>query len=253
MVPRVSCLSGFPPQELVGVCAPFGDPPQVPRLVPVRQHHHGTANQWHVPVGISGVGHRSASAPRHQTVVYSPSGLVRRDHPQTASAAGSREAVKIIVEEMVNPTQPLADLLMILDKLEWPTRPHPALNPHIEVLHPRAVLPLSVAFLARWIVCHLQSWRMIRGGRLPMRMPPPPTTRWAPRVTILVHPPGQGPSVLHLLRVYPEPPVILTLTSKVQPLLRALPGPMNTLAIRHHVLLWDASVVHTLATQDHFQ
>ena len=86
-----------------------------------------------------------------------------------------------------------------------------------------------------------------------MRMPHPPTTRWAPRVTILVHPPRQDPSVLHLLHVHPEPLVILTLTSEVQPLLRALPGPMKTLALRHHVLLWDASVVHTLPTRDRFQ
>ena len=86
-----------------------------------------------------------------------------------------------------------------------------------------------------------------------MRMPPPPTSCKAPRVTILVHPPGQDPSVVHLLQVHPEPLVILTLTSEVQPLLHALPGPMNSLAIRHHVVLWDASVVHIAPSQDHFQ
>ena len=75
----------------------------------------------------------------------------------------------------------------------------------------------------------------------------------APRVTFLVHPPGHDPSVLHLLQVHPHPLIVLTLPTKLQPLLRALPGPMGTLAIRHHVLLWDASVVHTLPTQDHFQ
>ena len=111
--------------------------------------------------------------------VYSPSGLIHRNPPppRTADATGSRDAVKIVLEEM-NPARPLADLLMVPDTLEWPTRPHPALNPH--VLHPRAVLPLSVAFLVRWTACHLQSWRMNAGGRLPMRLPPPPTSCWPP-------------------------------------------------------------------------
>ena len=64
----------------------------------------------------------------------------------TTSAARSTEAVKIILEEWINPTRPLAHLLMILDTLEWPTQRHPALNPHMEVLHPRALLPLLVVF-----------------------------------------------------------------------------------------------------------
>ena len=57
----------------------------------------------------------------------------------------------------------------------------------------------------------------------------------------------------HLVQVHPGPLVILTTASELQPLLEWLPGPMSTLAIRHHVLLWDPVVVHTLPTQDHFQ
>ena len=79
---------------------------------------------------------------------------------------------------------------------------------------------------------------------------PSPDHPLGPRVTILVHHPGQDPLVLHALQVPPEPLVILTLTFEVQPLLRALPGPMNILAVHHHIFLWDASVVHTLPSQD---
>ena len=83
--------------------------------------------------------------------------------------------------------------------------------------------------------------------------PPPPTARWAPTVTFLVHPNLQDPSIAHLVQVHPGPLVILTTASAVHPLLLMLPEPMNTLAIRHHVLLWDAAVVHTLPTQERFQ
>ena len=62
-----------------------------------------------------------------------------------------------------------------------------------------------------------------------MQMPPPPTTRWAPRVTILVHLPGQDPSVLHLLQIHREPLVILTLTSKVKVKVKCS-GDLQTLA-----------------------
>ena len=83
--------------------------------------------------------------------------------------------------------------------------------------------------------------------------PPPPATRWAPTVTFLVHPNLQEPSIAHLMQVHPGPLVILTIATALQPLLLMLPEPMNTLAIRHHVLLWDAAVVHTLPTQERFQ
>ena len=56
-----------------------------------------------------------------------------------------------------------------------------------------------------------------------------------------------------LVPVHPGPVVILTIATALQPLLLMLHEPMNTLAIRHHVLLWDAAVVHTLPTQECFQ
>ena len=71
-------------------------------------------------------------------------------------------------------TGTLTDLLMVFDTLEFPSRPHPSLNWHVSVLAARVVLPLSVAFLARWVTCHLQDWHMIARGVLPMRNPPPP-------------------------------------------------------------------------------
>ena len=83
--------------------------------------------------------------------------------------------------------------------------------------------------------------------------PPPPTARRAPTVTLLVHPNLQDPSIAHLVQVHPGPLMVLTIASALQPLLLMLPEPMNTLAIRHHVLLWDAAVVHTLPTQERFQ
>ena len=75
---------------------------------------------------------------------------------------------------MVDHTRTLTDLLMVLDTLEFPARPRPSLNPHMPVLTAGVVLPLSVAFLARWVTCHLQAWRMIAGGVLSMRRHPPP-------------------------------------------------------------------------------
>ena len=82
---------------------------------------------------------------------------------------------------------------------------------------------------------------------------PPPTARWAPTVTFLVHPNLQDPSIAHLVQVHPGPLVILTIATALQPLLLMLPERMNTLAMRHHVLLWDAAVVHTLPTQERFR
>ena len=48
----------------------------------------------------------------------------------------------VVLETMAGPARPLTDLLMVLDTLEWPTRPHPALNPHVAVQHLQTVLPL---------------------------------------------------------------------------------------------------------------
>ena len=72
--------------------------------------------------------------------------------------------MRIILETMVDPTCDLYGLLLVLDMLEFPTRPHPSLNAHVSVLTSRVVLPLSVAFLARRVTCHLQDWRMVAGG-----------------------------------------------------------------------------------------
>ena len=72
-------------------------------------------------------------------------------------------------------------------------------------------------------------------------------------MTFLVHRNLQDPSIAHLVQVHPGPLVIPTIVSALQPLLQMLPGPMNTLATRHHVLLWDTAVVHTLPSQDRFQ
>ena len=85
----------------------------------------------------------------HRATVYSPLGLVR-DHAQQAS----RDHVRVILETMVDPTRDLYALLLVLDTLAFPTRPHPSFNPHVFVLTTRVVLPLSVAFLARWVTCH---------------------------------------------------------------------------------------------------
>ena len=196
--------------------------------------------------------HTPSPLPPHRWTVFSPSGLVRSAHPSSATRDGTSDRVRVVLEAMADGSPSLTDLLMVLDTLEWPTRPSSTLNPHVSELCAH-VLPLSVAFLARWTTCHLQHWRMLAGGQLPMRMPPPPSARWAPTVTFLVHPNLQDPSIAHLVQVHPGPLVILTIATALQPLLLMLPGPMNTLAIRHHVLLWDAAVVHTLPTQDHFQ
>ena len=196
--------------------------------------------------------HTPSPLPPHRWSVYSPSGLVRSPHPSSAAQDGTGDRVRVVLEAMADGSPSLTDLLMVLDTLEWPTRPSSTLNPHVAELRTH-VLPLSVAFLARWTTCHLQHWRMVAGGRLPMRMPPPPTARWAPTVTFLVHPNLQDPSIAHLVQVHPGPLMVLTIATALQPLLLILPEPMNTLAVRQHVLLWDAAVVHTLPTQERFQ
>ena len=112
-------------------------------------------------------------SPLHMTV-YTPSGLVSRPEEIRTPHPSARDRVRLILETMADHSRTLVDLLLVLDTLEWPTRPTPSLNPHVHVLTAKKVLPLSVAFLARWTTCHLQGWRMVAGGLLPMRMPPPP-------------------------------------------------------------------------------
>ena len=111
--------------------------------------------------------------PLHVTV-YSPSGLVSHPGGLQTPRPMARDHVRLILETMADHSRTLVDLLLVLDTLEWPTRPTPSLNPHVHILTAESVLPLSVAFLARWTTCHLQGWRMVAGGLLPIRMPPPP-------------------------------------------------------------------------------
>ena len=112
-------------------------------------------------------------SPLHVTV-YTPSGLVSHPGELQTRRPSARDHVRLILETMADHSRTLVDLLLVPDTLEWPARPTPSLNPHIHVLTAEKVLPLSVAFLARWTTCHLQGWRMVTGGLLPMRMPPPP-------------------------------------------------------------------------------
>ena len=94
---------------------------------------------------------------------------------------------------------------------------------------------------------------MVAGGLLPMRMPPPPPPGGAPLVTFLVRRELGVPSTAHLLRARSGRVIVLTSTPQVHALLQLVPGPMNSMTIRDHVLLWDNSVVHTLPGQDRFQ
>ena len=82
---------------------------------------------------------------------------------------------------------------------------------------------------------------------------PPPSARWAPTVTFLVHLDLQDPSAAHRLQVQRGPLGILTIPAALQPLLLMLLEPMNTLAMGHHVLMWGTAVVHTLPTQERFR
>ena len=107
--------------------------------------------------------HTPSPLPPHRWTVFSPSGLVRSAHPSSATQDGTSDRVRVVLEAMADGSPSLTDLLMVLDTLEWPTRPSSTLNPHVSELRAH-VLPLSVAFLARWTTCHLQHWRMLAGG-----------------------------------------------------------------------------------------
>ena len=111
--------------------------------------------------------HTPSPLPPHRWTVFSPSGLVSCAHPSSATHDGTSDRVRVVLEAMADGSPLLTDLLMVLDTLEWPTRPSSTLNPHLSDLCAH-VLPLSVAFLARWTTCHLQHWRMLAGGRLLM-------------------------------------------------------------------------------------
>ena len=125
--------------------------------------------------------HIPSPLPPHRWTVFSPSGLVRSVHPASAARDETHDRVRVVLEAMADATPSLTDLLMVLDTLEWPTRPSLTLNPHVSEHRTHVVLPLLVAFLARWTMCHLQHWRMLAGGRLPLRMPPPPLHSGPPR------------------------------------------------------------------------
>ena len=65
---------------------------------------------------------------------------------------------------------------------------------------------------------------------------------------------GGPPSPLPLpqYRSLPSPLIVLTSTPSVLAVLQLVARDMATLAVRDQVLLWDASVVHTLPRQDRF-
>ena len=65
-------------------------------------------------------------------------------------------------------------------------------------------------------------------------------------MTFAVRPNVQEPSTAHLIQSLPSPLIVLTSTPSVHAVLRLVARDMATLAVRDHVLLWDAAVVHTL-------
>ena len=71
-------------------------------------------------------------------------------------------------------------------------------------------------------------------------------------MTFAVRPNVQEPSTAHLIRSLPSPLIVLTSTPSVHAVLQLLARDMAILAVRDHVLLWDAAVVHTLPRQDRF-
>ena len=156
----------------------------------------------------------------------------------------------LILETMVNTSLDLTGLLLVLDTLEYPTRPHPALNPHVSVMSHRTILTLSMAFLGRWVTYHLQA--LITGGLVSMsiRPPPPPKGPLAPRVAFVVCPDLSSPCVGHLIQALTDPLLVLTTGPQVHALQRLVPFSLNTLAILDHVPLWGDSVVHTMPRQD---
>ena len=133
---------------------------------------------------------------------------MRRHEQHARSHPSARHCVRLILQTMVDPTRTLTDLLLVLDTLEYPTRPHVTINRHVSVQHTCSVRPLLVAFLACRTTCHLQSWRMVVRGRLPLRTP---AARWAPQVMFLVRPDLGNPFIAHLLQGLPG--LLLVLTS----------------------------------------
>ena len=172
---------------------PLGDPPPLPRpIFPAS----GTA------LAITLETNTQVLAPLrpHQATVYSPSGLARHEGRRATG-----DHVRLILEMMVDQTRDLTDLLMVLDTIEYPTRPHPSLNPHVSLSNPRIVPPLSVAFLAHWVTRHLQAWLMVSGGRLPVCMPRPPPPI-GPQSDVARTPEPSGPGVTtHALRTLRPP------------------------------------------------
>ena len=83
--------------------------------------------------------------PPHRWTVFSPSGLVRHRRPSSAAPEGTSDRVQVVLEAMADATPSLTDLLMVLDTLEWPTRPSPSLNPHVS--DKTRQLPTSYKFI----------------------------------------------------------------------------------------------------------
>ena len=206
-------------------------------------HTHVVFPAWGTALAISPETDTRVHAPHrpHQTIVYSPFGLAHYE-----GRPATWDFVRLIPETTVDRMCDLTSLLMVFDTIEFSTRPHPSLNPHVSVSNPRIVLPLSVALLARWVPCHLQAWQMVSGGKLPISMPPPPSSSWTPRVTFLVRPNPVHLELPHLLSALFDPLLSLTATAHVSAWQRMIAQPFNTRAIRDHVLLWNSGAIRTL-------
>ena len=125
--------------------------------------------------------HTPSPLPPHRWTVFSPSGLVRSAHPSSATQDGTSDRVRVVLEAMADSSPSLTDLLMVLDTLEWPTRPSSTLNPHVSELCAH-VLPLSVAFLARWTTprATYSTGECWRGVDYLCESPPPPPLHGGP-------------------------------------------------------------------------
>ena len=133
----------------------------------------------------------------------------------------TRESRCLVLETMVDTKDDLSSLLLVLDPLEFSTRPHPSLNPHVFVLSRRPGLPLLVAFL-----CHVGDLPSPGPAHACKRPPahgyaPPPSpwkAQWAPRVALLVRPSLASRSVGHMIRTLTDPLLVLTSTPCVHAL-----------------------------------
>ena len=150
-----------------------------------------------------------------RVAVFSPSGLeLYTGHEGHVNGHVCRGVMRLVLQTMADSTRNLTALLMVLTTLEFPLRVSPSLNPQIHTQHPHIVLPLSAAVVARWATYHLQAWVMVSNGLLPLPMPPPPRSRWAPLVSIHIMPRHSLPHEQEFLRAVVGPVVLLTRPSQ---------------------------------------